>query len=117
MPLQRRKRAVLPFLVSGMTVEAAARESGTPAASIRRWLREDTEFQDALDRALDQQLEDALNRAAGVDLSGALSQAVKTATDALKNSRLSTRTRLAAARLVWDLALKIRQLKLRLPNG
>lgn len=117
MPLQRRKRAVLPFLVSGMTVEAAARESGVPATTIRRWQRDDPEFMDALDAALAQRFDDAVQQAAGVELSASLAKAIQTAKDALDNSRVSVRNRLAAAKLLWDVALKIRQMKLRIPDG
>jgi hypothetical protein len=112
MPLTRRQRAALPYLVSGLTTEEVARQSKVPAVTLRRWL-EDPEFQDVLDRALGQQLEDALSKAAGVDLSAALGDAITTAKDALKNR--SIRNRLQAARLLWDIALRVKTMKLRMP--
>jgi hypothetical protein len=114
MPLSRRQRSALPFLVSGLTVEEAGRQSKVPAATLHRWM-EDPEFQDVLDRALNQRLDDALSTAAGVDLSSALSDAVTAAKDALKGR--SIRNRLQAARFLWDIALRIKEQKLRKLNG
>lgn len=113
MALTRRQRSALPFLVSGLTVEEAARQSKVPASTLRKWM-EDPEFQDVLDRALNQRLEDALSSAAGVDLSAALSDAVTAAKDALKGK--SVRNRLQAARFLWDVALRIKAQKLRMPE-
>jgi len=113
MPLTRRQRSALPFLVSGLTVEAAARESKIPAGTLRRWM-DDPEFQDILDRALNQRLKDAMNSAAGVDLSAALADAITAARDALKGR--SVRNRLQAGRLLWDIALRIEGQKLRMPE-
>jgi len=113
MPLTRRQRSALPFLVSGLTIEEAARQSKVPAATLRRWIS-NPEFQDLLDRILDQRLQDAMNEAAGVDLSSALKEAVTAAKDALKGR--SIRNRLQAGRLLWDIAFRKQAQKLRCPN-
>ena len=113
MPLSRRQRSALPFLVSGLTIEEAARQSKVPAGTLRRWMV-DPEFQDILDRALSQRLKDAMNSAAGVDLSEALGEAIRAAKEALKGR--SVRNRLQAGRLLWDIALRIEAQKLRMPE-
>lgn len=110
MPLTRRQQAAIPFLVTGATVEAASRESGIPAITIRRWLR-NPEFQDLVDAALKQRLRDAINSASGVDLSAALGKAIRAAEKALGGR--SVRNQLQAARLLWDIALRIEAQKLR----
>jgi hypothetical protein len=113
MALSRRQRSALPFLVSGLTVEEAARQSKVPAGTLRRWM-DDPEFQDIVDRALSQRLRDAMSSAAGVDLSAALADAITAARDALKGR--SVRNRLQAGRLLWDIALRIEAQKLRMPE-
>ena len=112
--LTRRQRSALPFLVTGLTIEEASRQSSIPAATLRRWMA-DPDFADLLDGIFDQRLQDAMNEAAGVDLSSALRDTVTAARDALKGR--SVRNRLQAARLLWDVAFRTREQRLRKQDG
>jgi hypothetical protein len=113
MALTRRQRSALPYLVSGLTVEEAARQSKVPAATLRRWM-DDPEFQDVLEGALKQSLRDAINLASGVRLAAALDKAIARAVKIVDGR--SDRNAIQAGRLLWEIANRRDSQNLKLPQ-
>jgi uncharacterized protein YjiS (DUF1127 family) len=103
--LTRRQKTVLPYLMTGQSIEAVARASGVPAQTIRRWLS-DQEFVAVLDQLLDEQVSDACKQL-GIGLSKLVPEAIKSIEKLLKNKRGDSEVRLRAANTVCEKLLRM----------
>lgn len=103
--LTRRQKSVLPFLIRGKTVEAAARASGVPSNTIRKWLYQ-TEFVEVLDSLLDEQVSDACKQL-GIGFSRLVPSAIETIESILKKKRGNSEVQLRAANHVAEKILAI----------
>ena len=112
MALSRRQRAVLPLLVSGLSEQEVARRTDTSDETIRRW-KEQPEFAEVLNEALDLAFRDAVQKAAGADIAELLPKASATLRDILDDPKATRRTKLLAARAVYEITLKLRSMKKR----
>jgi uncharacterized protein YjiS (DUF1127 family) len=105
--LTRRQKTVLPYLMTGKSIESVARTSGVPAQTIRRWLS-DQEFVAVLDELLAEQVSDACKQL-GIGLSNLVPEAIKSIEKILKNKRGDPEVRLRAANTVCEKLLRMLQ--------
>lgn len=91
----------LTALLSGKNVPESAQAAGVDPSTVRRWVREDTNFNEALAAGR----REALWRAMNV-MADAVYVAVETVVKVMKNSRANPHVRLAAARVILETMTK-----------
>lgn len=96
----KKERAILA-LIRSPTIEAAAQQAHIGYSTLRRWLREDQEFQQAYRTALSELVKDADAQARR-----GMSNALSTLTDVMENGE-SDAAKVSAARSMLEYSLKL----------
>ncbi|MBQ3277490.1 MAG: hypothetical protein IJH47_10675 [Oscillospiraceae bacterium] len=98
------KRA-LAALIRSPTIEAAAQDAGVGYSTLRRWIKEDAEFQQAYQEELAGLVADAAAQA-----KQSLSPALSTLREILEDQTLPGAVRVSAARALLDYGLKLTEI-------
>jgi len=101
--LTRKREAAIAALLASDTVNAAAQAAGVNPKTLHRWLRLDADFRTAYDEARRLILDQALGR-----LQASSGEALVTLLAVCRDQEASPAARVAAARSILDLALKVR---------
>ena len=96
-----KKEKAIAALIRSPTVESAAQEAHIGYSTLRRWLREDQEFQQAYRTALSELVKDADAQARR-----GMSRALSTLTDIMENGE-SDAAKVSASRTVLEYSLKL----------
>ena len=97
-----RQQKAIAALIRAPTRAEAAKEAGVGVSTLRRWLKEDTEFKNAYREAVSEILEGATRKA-----QTAAGEAVDVLRDIMKNTGEQAAPRVSAADKVLGYALKL----------
>lgn len=100
--MTNRQQKALVALIRAPTIEAAAETAGVGYSTLRRWMREDTEFKIAYRAALDELLQDASAQA-----KQSLSPALKALGEIVEDEGQPATARISAARSILEYGLKL----------
>ena len=101
--MTNRQQKALAALIRAPTRAAAAKEAGVGVSTLRRWMREDTEFRDEYQRARSELLEDA-----SAQSKKSLSTALSVLTQVMEESE-NPQARIAAARATIEYTLRLNE--------
>ena len=99
----RKRETAIAALLASDTIQSAAQAAGLAERTIRRWLRQDPDFRAAYDEARRLVLDQTLGR-----LQASSGEALETLLAVCRDRNAAPAARVAAARAVLDLAIKIR---------
>ena len=105
------QKKALAALIRSPTIEAAAQEAGIGYSTLRRWLKDDADFQQAYREELDGLVADAAAQA-----KQSLSPALSTLREIVEDQTLPGAVRVSAARALLDAALKLTEITDILPR-
>lgn len=100
--MTRKKQMAVAALIRAPTIDAAAQAAGVGYSTLRRWLKEDQEFREAYQTALEELLSDAATQA-----KQGLSPALEALREIAEDQDSPAAARVQAARSIIDGALKL----------
>ena len=100
-----RKEKAVAALIRAPTQATAAKEAGVGVSTLRRWLREDEEFQTAYQVALSGLIDDAATQA-----KRALSPALSTLREIVEDSEQPASARIQASRSLLEYGLRLTEI-------
>ena len=100
--MTHKKEMAVAALIRAPTIDAAAQAAGVGYSTLRRWLKEDQEFREAYQAALEALLSDAAAQA-----KRSLSPALEALREIVEDRNAPAAARVQAARSVVDAALKL----------